>query len=493
MGELIPHLSLGFSVALTPANLGLCLLGTLLGTAVGVLPGIGAVATVAMLLPVTFGLPPAGSLIMLAGIYYGAQYGGSTTAILLNLPGEPTSVATALDGHALAREGRAGPALAIAAIGSFVAGSAATLLIAGLAVPLASVALLVGPVEYVALMLLGLLLAVSLSRGSLLKGLAAVLAGLLLSTIGTDLETGTARMILGLPALEEGLSFVSLAMGLFGFAEIIRTLSEPRSAAAISPPRLMPDRRDLAATAPAIGRGTAVGALLGILPGGGALIASFAAYALEAHFARGDSPFGGGRLSRVAAAESANNAAAQTSFIPLLSLGIPASAMMALMLGALVLHGITPGPRLVAEQPELFWALVASMWIGNLMLLVLNLPLIGLWVRLLRVPYRWLYPAILVFGCVGIFAVRGSTFDIAVAAVFGLVGCWMSRHELEPGPLLLAFAIGPLLEDNLRRAVIVARGDIGYLAGQPLSLLLLGAAVVLLLGAGARAVDRRGR
>jgi putative tricarboxylic transport membrane protein len=390
MTELLSNLALGFGVAASPINIMFCLIGALVGTLVGVLPGIGSVATLAMLLPITFGLPPVSALIMLAGIYYGAQYGGSTTSVLVNIPGEATSVVTTLDGHQMAKQGRAGAALAIAAIGSFVAGCLATILVAALGAPLTSLALLFGPAEYFSLMVLGLIFAVVLAKGSILKALGMIVAGLMLSMVGSDLETGVGRMTFDIPELSDGMGFAVVAMGVFGFAEIIRNLEKPTSREFVMSKisGLMPTGADLKASAPAIGRGMVIGSLLGILPGGGAVIASFAAYTFEKKISKDPSRFGRGAIEGVAAPESANNAAAQTSFIPLLTLGIPPNAVMALMVGAMTIHGIVPGPQVMTKQPELFWGMIASMWLGNLMLVVINLPLIGIWVRLLRVPYR---------------------------------------------------------------------------------------------------------
>jgi putative tricarboxylic transport membrane protein len=404
MTELLSNLALGFGVAASPINIMFCLIGALVGTLVGVLPGIGSVATLAMLLPITFGLPPVSALIMLAGIYYGAQYGGSTTSVLVNIPGEATSVVTTLDGHQMAKQGRAGAALAIAAIGSFIAGCAATVLVAALGAPLTGLALLFGPAEYFSLMVLGLIFAVVLAKGSILKALAMIVAGLMLSMVGSDLETGIGRMTFDLPELSDGMGFAVVAMGVFGFAEIIRNLEKPTSREYVMSKisGLMPTAADLKASAPAIGRGMVIGSLLGILPGGGAVIASFAAYTFEKKIAKDPSRFGRGAIEGVAAPESANNAAAQTSFIPLLTLGIPPNAVMALMVGAMTIHGIVPGPQVMTKQPELFWGMIASMWLGNLMLVVINLPLIGIWVRLLRVPYRLLAPSILVFCAIGV-------------------------------------------------------------------------------------------
>src|SRR5437588_373633 len=399
MTELFSNLALGFGVAFTPVNLLLCLIGALVGTLVGVLPGIGTIATVAMLLPITFGLPPVGALIMLAGIYYGAQYGGSTTSILVNIPGEATSVVTTLDGFQMAKQGRAGPALAIAAIGSFFAGCVATVLIAVLGAPLTKLALAFGPAEYFSLMVLGLVFAVVLAKGSVLKAIAMILMGLLLSAVGSDIETGQSRMAFDIPELADGIGFVVVAMGVFGYAEIMRNLetTESRDIVQGKITGLMPTMKDLKDSAGAIGRGTILGSILGILPGGGAVIASFAAYTLEKKIAKDPSRFRRGAIQGVASPESANNAAAQTSFIPLLTLGIPPNAVMALMVGAMTIHGIVPGPQVMTKQPELFWGMISSMWVGNLMLIVINLPLVGVWVSLLRVPYRLLYPSIIVF------------------------------------------------------------------------------------------------
>ncbi len=482
MTELLENLALGFSVAVTPQNLMFCLIGGLVGTMVGVLPGLGSLATIAMLLPLTFGLPPEGALIMLAGIYYGAQYGGSTTSILVNIPGEATSVVTALDGHEMAKQGRAGPALSIAAIGSFVAGCVATALVAAIAHPLTSLALLFGPAEYFALIVLGLVFAVVLAKGSVLKAVAMIAAGLLLSSVGSDIESGAGRMTFGLPELFDGISFVDVALGVFGFATIIYNLEVHRSRNLILGriTNLMPSRSDLGRAAPAIGRGTLVGSLLGILPGAGAVIAAFAGYSLEKKVSRHPERFGNGTIEGVAAPESANNAAAQTAFVPLLTLGIPPNPIMALMVGAMIIHGIVPGPQVISNQPNLFWGLIASMWIGNLMLLIINLPLVGLWVRLLSVPYRLLFPSILLFCCIGVYSINNSTFDLLVAAVFALVGYWMIKHAFEAAPLVLAFVLGPLMEENLRRAMLISRGDVTVFLSRPLSAGLLAVAMVLL-------------
>src|SRR3954465_5894913 len=396
----------GYSIPI-PVNILLCLIGALVATLVGVLPGIGTIATVAMLLPITFGLPPVGALIMLAGIYYGAQYGGATTSILVNIPGEATSVVTTLDGFQMAKQGRAGPALAIAAIGSFFAGCVATVLVAALGAPLTSLALLFGPAEYFSLVVLGLIFGVVLAKGSVLKALAMIMAGLLLSMVGSDLETGAGRMTFDFAELADGIGFPNSACGVLGFAEIIRNLELPAESRDIVQAKvtgLMPTRKDLIDSSGAIARGTILGSLLGILPGGGAVIASFAAYTFEKKVSKHPERFGTGVIQGVAAPESANNAAAQTAFIPLLTRGIPPNAVMALMVGAMTIHGIVPGPQVMTKQPELFWGMIASMWIGNLMLVIINLPLVGVWVTLLRVPYRLLYPSIIVFCCIGIYS-----------------------------------------------------------------------------------------
>ena len=502
MYDFLSNLALGFGVVFqftyfhlgiigldlavpVPMNVVFCLVGALVGTLIGVLPGVGSVATIAMLLPITFGLPPIGALIMLAGIYYGAQYGGSTTSILVNIPGEATSVVTTLDGHQMARQGRAGPALAIAAIGSFFAGCVATVLVAALGVPLTGLALKFGPAEYFSLMVLGLIFAVVLAKGSLIKAIGMILAGLLMSMVGSDLESGAARMTFGIAEFSDGIGFVVVAMGVFGFAEIIRNLeatTESREIVKAKITGLMPTRADLKAAAPAIGRGTVIGSIIGILPGAGAVIASFAAYTVEKRVSKHPEKFGHGAIEGVAGPESANNAAAQTSFIPLLTLGIPPNAVMALMVGAMTIHGIVPGPQVMTKQPDLFWGMIASMWVGNLMLVIINLPLVGVWVTLLRVPYRLLYPSILVFCCIGIFSINNSPFDVIVAASFGVIGYWLIKHDFEPAPMLLGFVLGPLMEENLRRAMLIARGDLTVFMTRPISAgLLLTAAALLVL------------
>jgi len=459
--ELLDHLWLGAQVAFTLQNVLCCLVGALLGTLIGVLPGIGPVPTVAMLLPITFTLDPTAALIMLAGIYYGAQYGGSTTAILVNLPGEVSSVVTVLDGHQMARQGRAGPALAIAAIGSFVAGSIATLIIATAAPLLAGVALEFGPAEYFSLMVLGLVAATVLARGSLVKAIAMVVLGLLLGLVGTDVNTGALRFTFDIPELADGIGFVVVAMGIFGVTEIVSNLErrEARDVSVAKLARLLPSLADMKRSWAPILRGTALGSCLGILPGGGAALSSFASYTVEKKVSKHPARFGKGAIEGVAGPESANNAGAQTSFIPMLTLGIPGNPTMALMIGALMIQGIAPGPQVMTDQPQLFWGLIASMWLGNAMLVVLNLPLIGMWIQLLRVPYRFLFPAILVFMNVGVFSLSNNPWDCLMLSAFGLFGYVCVKLDCEPAPMILGFILGPLMEENLRRAMLLSRGD----------------------------------
>ncbi len=492
--DLLANLSLGLQTAVTLTNLTVCFAGVLLGTLVGVLPGLGPVATIAMLLPATFNLPPVSALIMLAGIYYGAQYGGSTTAILINLPGESSSVVTALDGHQMARQGRAGLALATAAIASFVAGTIATLLLALSGPALAEVALAFGPAEYFALMVLGLVASIVLAQGSLLKAVGMITLGLLLGLCGTDVNTGAPRFTFGAAELAEGIGFVVVGMGVFGLGEIVRNLEGPatRPIVIASVTGLLPGREDWKRIVGPILRGTGLGSLLGILPGGGAMLASFAAYSLEKKLAREPGRFGKGAIEGVAAPEAANNAGAQMSFVPMLTLGLPSNPVMALMIGALILHGIQPGPSVMSEQPALFWGVIVSMWIGNLLLVILNLPLVGLWARLVRAPYHLLYPIILVFCAVGAFSLSNRELDVFLMAGFGLLGYLFVRLECEPAPLLLGFILGPMMEEYLRRALLIARGDASVFVRRPISAVLLLVALVALLGAlGPRA--RRGR
>jgi TctA family transporter len=459
--EVLDNLILGAQVAFTWQNVLYCLVGVLLGTLIGVLPGIGPVPTIAMLLPITFNLDPVAALIMLSGIYYGTQYGGSTTAILVNLPGEAASVVTVLDGHQMARQGRAGPALAIAAIGSFVAGCVATLVIATAAPPLAEFALKFGPWEYFSLMVLGLVAATVLAHGSLLKAICMVVLGLLLGLIGTDVNSGVLRFTFGVPELADGIGFVLVAMGMFGVTEIVTNLEQgaKREVFLGKVKHLFPSKEDLKRSWGAILRGTALGSVLGILPGGGALLSSFAAYTVEKKWSKHPEEFGKGAIEGVAGPESANNAGAQTSFIPMLTLGIPGNAVMALMIGALMIQGIAPGPQVMTDKPELFWGLIASMWLGNAMLVILNLPLIGIWIKLLSVPYRYLFPSIVVFMSVGVFAYSNNPWDCLIMAVFGVFGYVCVKLECEPAPLILGFILGPLMEEHLRRAMLLSRGD----------------------------------
>ena len=480
--DLLGNLALGFSVAASATNLGFCLLGVFVGTLIGVLPGIGPVATMAMLLPATFHVAPVSALIMLAGIYYGAQYGGSTTAILARVPGEASSLVTALDGYKMALKGRAGAALAIAAIGSFFAGTVSTLLVAMFGPALSKVALQFGPSDYFALMVLGLIAAIVLASGSLLKAVMMILVGILLGLVGTDPNSPLPRMSFDVPALAEGINFVCLAVGLFGLSEIIFNLEKEIIRPQAIPFRdLMPTREEMKVATPAILRGSLIGSALGILPGSGALLASFSAYAVEKKISKTPERFGEGAIEGVAAPEAANNAGAQTSFIPLLTLGVPSNAVMAVMAGAMAIQGITPGPQVMVKHAELFWGMIASMWIGNLMLVILNLPMIGLWVKLLQVPYRLLYAAIILFCCIGVYSINSAVFDVYLTIGFGILGYILIKLEFEPAPLLLGVILGPLMEENLRRAMLLSRGSLSVFWERPLSLGLLLAAAVLLM------------
>lgn len=484
--DLFTNLSIGFTAAFTLQNLLYCFIGCLLGTLVGVLPGIGPVATIAMLLPATYALPPVAALIMLAGIYYGSQYGGSTTAILVNLPGESSSVVTVIDGYQMARQGRAGPALAAAGLGSFFAGCVGTLILAAFAPPLTELAFKFGPAEYFSLMVLGLIGAVVLASGSLIKAVGMIVLGLLLGLIGTDVNSGVARYSFDIPELTDGLGFIVIAMGVFGYGEIIMNLSKPaeeREVFAAKVEGLFPTAADFKNIIPAVLRGTALGSALGILPGGGALLSAFAAYTIEkkTKLKPGEVPFGKGNIRGVAAPEAANNAGAQTSFIPLLTLGIPPNAVMALMVGAMTIHNIQPGPQVMTSNPQLFWGLIVSMWLGNLMLIILNLPLIGIWIKFLTIPYRWLFPAIVLFCAIGVYSTNNNTWDIWMVAIFGVIGYGFIKLGMEPAPLLLGFILGPMMEENLRRALLLSRGDWSVFVTRPLSAGLLGAAVLLLV------------
>jgi putative tricarboxylic transport membrane protein len=481
--DMFSNLALGFGVALSLNNIFLCFVGCMIGTLIGVLPGVGPIATIAMLLPITFGVDPTGALIMLAGIYYGAQYGGSTTSILVNIPGEATSVVTTLDGHQMAKQGRAGVALGISAIGSFIAGSFATLLIAALGAPLTRLALLFGPAEYFALMVMGLAFAVVLARGSILKAICMIFMGLLLSTVGTDLETGQERLTFGFPPLADGIDFAVMAMGVFGFAEVMKNLENPETRDVVRQKigRLLPSMQDMRDSMWPIIRGTGIGSILGILPGNGAVLGPFASYTMEKKLAKDPSRFGRGAIEGVAGPESANNAGAQTAFIPLLTLGIPPNAVMALMVGAMTIHGIIPGPQVMTKNPDLFWGMIASMWIGNLMLVIINLPLIGMWVKLLQVPYRLMYPAILIFCCIGIYSINNQPMDVAFTALFGLFGYALIKFGFEPAPMLLGFVLGRLMEEKMRQALIISRGSFMTFIERPISAGLLVVTILVLI------------
>jgi putative tricarboxylic transport membrane protein len=481
--ELLQHLGLGFDVAVHPVNLLYAFIGALVGTLIGVLPGIGPVATIAMLLPVTYSLQPVSALIMLAGIYYGAQYGGSTTAILLNMPGETAAAVTCLDGYQMARKGEAGAALATSALGSFFAGTVATLMIATVAMPVSELALKFGPAEYFSLMGLGLIGAVVLAHGSLLHAVSMTVLGLVLGLVGTDVNSGAQRFAFNVPELSDGLGIASVAMGIFGFTEIIINLQsfEKREILTSKVTGLWLTMKQFRKAWPAVLRGSGIGAVLGLLPGGGATLSSFASYAVEKKIADDPSEFGKGAIQGVAGPESANNAGAQASFIPLLTLGIPENAVMALMVGAMTIHNIQPGPQVMTSNPSLFWGLIVSMWVGNLMLVVLNLPLIGIWVQLLRVPYRVLFPLILVFCSIGVYTINNNDFDVSQTAFFGLLGFVFVKLGCEGAPLLLGFVLGPMMEENLRRALLLSRGDFTVFVTRPISLVLLLMAVALLV------------
>jgi TctA family transporter len=491
--DALANLLLGLQVAVSPENLLYCLIGVFLGTLIGVLPGIGTTATIAMLLPITFNLDPTSALIMLAGIYYGSQYGGSTTAILVNIPGEISSVVTAIDGYQMARRGRAGPALAVAAIGSFVAGCFATLVIAVAAPALAEVALKFGPAEYFSLMVLGLICATVLAHGSVLKAILMILAGLLIGIVGTDVNSGTLRFTFDVPELSDGVSIIALFMGMFGIAEIIANLElgSNREVFTRSVGKLMPSREELKRAVGPILRGAGIGSALGILPGGGSILGAFSSYMIEKKVSKHPQEFGKGAIEGVAGPESANNAGAQASFIPMLTLGIPGNAVMALMVGAMMIQGIAPGPQVMNERPGLFWGMIVSMWVGNLMLLILNLPLIGIWIRLLRVPYRLLFPSILVFMAIGVYSVANNPFDLVIMAIFGLFGLVCMRLGMEAAPLALGVVLGPLMEENLRRAMLLARGDPTVFLTRPISAGFIIASLIVLVLLALPALRRR--
>src|SRR5229473_335031 len=482
--DLFHNLIFGFGVALSWQNLVYCLIGVSVGTLIGVLPGIGPLGTIAILLPITFNVAPVGALIMLAGIYYGAQYGGSTTAILVNLPGETSSVVTCIDGYQMARQGRAGPALAIAAIGSFFAGTVGTLLIAVAGPPLAEVALKFGAPEYFSLMLMGLIAAAVLAQGDMVKSLAMVAVGLLLGIVGLDVNTGVPRFTFGITELSDGIGFIVVAVGVFAVSEIVSNLGAPEEKRAVFDTRvthLYPTRDDLKRSLGPIVRGTGIGSFFGVLPGTGPAIASFASYMVEKEIAADPSRFGKGAIEGVAGPESANNADAQCKFIPMLTLGLPASGVMALMLGAMTIQGIQPGPEVMVQRPELFWGLVASMWIGNLMLVVLNLPMIGIWVKLLKLPYRLLFPAIMAFSAIGVYSVNSSAVEIYLTAGFGVLGFVLMRLGFPPAPMLLGFVLGPMMEEHLRRAMLMSKGDPSVFVTHPISLVFLIASALILV------------
>ncbi|HWW47032.1 MAG TPA: tripartite tricarboxylate transporter permease [Xanthobacteraceae bacterium] len=483
MVDLFANLAHGFTVAITPTNLLFCFAGALIGTLIGILPGLGPVATISLLLPVTFSLEPTTAIIMLAGIYYGAQYGGSTTAILVNIPGESSSVVTTLDGYKMAQQGRAGEALAIAAIGSFAAGIVGSAVVALAGPSLSAVAREFMSPDYFSLMVLGLISAVVLANGSVFRAVAMIFLGLLLGMIGMDVNTGMARMTFGLVELSDGVSFVAMALGLFGIAEVISNLEGAASRVINKTKieRIWPSWEVIKSARNAIGRGTILGTLFGFLPGGGSTIASFSAYALEKRVSKTPERFGHGAIEGVAGPEAANNSAAQTSFVPLLTMGLPTSATMALMIGALTLYGIAPGPTVITRQPDLFWGLIASMFIGNLMLIIINLPMIGLWVRLLSVPYRMLFLIIIIISSIGIYSVNNSPFDIYLAIGFGLLGYLLRKLDCEPAPLLMGFVLGPMMEENFRRSMILSRGDPLVFFQRPFSLVLIVLSVILLV------------
>ncbi len=469
--DTLHSIALGLSVALQPMNLFFCFVGVFVGTLIGVLPGIGPVGTMSLLLPATFHLSPVGAIIMLAGIYYGAQYGGSTTSILVNIPGEASSIVTCLDGYQMARKGRAGPALGMAALGSFIGGTVAIVGLMLLAAPLAEAALSFGPPEYFALMCVSLVVLTFLSQTSMYKSLMMALLGLLLSFVGLDMFTSAPRFTLGVNDLTDGIGLIPLVMGLFGVAEILLNLEGEmkREIYATRLGELLPTAQDWIAARWAVLRGTVLGFVLGLLPGGGAVLASFVAYAVEKRWSRHPERFGTGVIEGVAAPETANNAAAQASFIPLLALGLPANVVMAVLFGGLLIHGVQPGPLVMQQRPDLFWGVVVSMFVGNAMLLALNLPLVGMWVRLLRVPYDVLFPLILLFCVVGVYSVSNSRVDVYLMVLFGLVGYVMQKLGYEPAPLALAYVLGPILENSLRQSLMLSGGSFAIFVTRPIS------------------------
>ncbi|CAN1521311.1 Protein of unknown function DUF112, transmembrane [Burkholderiaceae bacterium] len=481
--DILNGLLLGLETALQPTTLLYCFIGVFLGTLIGVLPGIGALAAISLLLPITYHIPPTAAIVMLAGVYYGAQYGGSTASILLNLPGTPSSAVACLDGYPMAKQGRAGVALFMTTIASFVGSMLGILALVLFSPSIAEIGLEFGAAEYFAMMLVGLIAASTLATGSPAKGLAMVVLGLLIGTIGTDINSGVSRFNFDIPSLMDGINLVALAMGVFGVSEVMSSINLSRENEVkekITMRTMMPTRKDVHESILPMLRGTGIGSFFGALPGTGASIAAFMAYAVEKKVATDPSRFGKGAIEGITAPEAANNAASQTAFVPTLSLGIPGDAVMALMLGALIIHGIQPGPLLMTQQPELFWGLIVSFGIGNIMLMVLNLPMIGLWVALLRIPYSVLYPAILVFISLGVYSVNNNTFDILIVAVIGVLGYAMALLKFDAAPLLLGFVLGPLMEENLRRALLLSRGDLGTFFDRPISagILAFGGALV---------------
>ncbi|MGQ7249060.1 tripartite tricarboxylate transporter permease [Halomonas sp. V046] len=483
--ELLANLAEGATIAFTWSALMYCFIGVTLGMVVGVLPGVGPLPAIAMLLPITFYIPQTEAIIMLAGIYYGGQYGGSTASILLNLPGTPAAAVTALEGYPMAQQGRAGVALFMTAIASFVGSFFGILLVGGFAPVLASFALEFGASEYFSLMILALLGAAAIGGGTFFRSLSMVVLGLFLGIVGQDVTSGQFRFTFDLPFIADGLNIVAVAMGLFGVSEVMATAHQARSGKpqAFGLKSMLPDREDLARSWRSMARGTGIGAGCGILPGAGAAMASFLAYAVERRLSKTPERFGHGAMEGLTAPESANNATAQAAFIPTLTLGVPGDAVMAVMLGALMIHGINPGPGLISEHPDLFWGLVVSFLIGNAMLLVLNIPLIGLWTRLLQIPYAVLYPAILTLICIGVYSINSSTFDIFLAMFFGVVGYGLIRLGFPPAPLILGFILSPMLEENFRRAMLLARGDWGTFVASPISASFLGLALVIVVAA----------
>jgi len=481
--DFFSNVLMAFSVSFQPINLFYCFMGVFIGTLIGVLPGLGPVATISILLPSTFKMEPTAALIMLAGIYYGAQYGGSTTSILVNIPGEAASVVTTLDGYKMARQGRAGPALGISAFGSFIAGTVATVLIMFMAPPLAYLSLQFGPPEYFTLMLLGLTVLTYLSSGSTIKALMMACVGIFLGTIGTDIISGLERFTYQSYTLMDGLGLVPVIMGLFGISEVLLNIeeSEVREIYKTTISNLLPTLQDWKDSIMAIFRGTFIGFFLGILPGGGAVIGSFASYAVEKKVSKRPEMFGNGAIEGVAAPESANNAASQGAFIPLLTMGIPANVVMAIFLGALLIHGIKPGPLLLKNHPQLFWGVIGSMYIGNAMLLLLNLPLIGIWLKILKIPYSVLFPLILLMCVIGVYSVHNNMVEIIIMLVFGVVGYLMRKFKYEGAPLILAFVLCPLFENALRQSLILSHGSFFIFINRPVSLIFLGCSILLLM------------